>query len=167
MSYQAHTFEATEGAVIEQDATRAFFVFCINGAWIGVPVDNVDAVLDKQLPMPLPRVPGHIVGLVPSGKQSLVIFDLGRFLAITSPSGNDNDAVAHMPRLVVVSDGDCIAGIPVDRAAGVIQVAEEKIKSPEVMCGESIRAYLTGELEMPFGVVGLIDLPRVLEAASV
>ena len=97
-----------------------------------------------------------------------MIFDIGGFLGITGGSGNDGeDATVHMPRLVVVSNDGCTAGIPVDRALGVIQVGDAEVKSPEVLSGGVLREYLTGELESSTGVVGLLDLPRVLEAARV
>ncbi len=146
--------------------TRATFVFRIGPTWLGVPAQHVTAVLDSRLPMPLPRVPPYILGLIPSGRQALPVLDLGLFLDLPRADAAGANRL-EMPRLVVIADGARTAAVPVDRALGVVAVPRADEQPPGTVCTAATQPFALCEIELTHGIAAVLDLPHLLDAVSV
>jgi chemotaxis signal transduction protein len=146
-----------------RDTLRPLFVLRIEDTWLAVDAALVDGVLEDLGCSPVPGVPAHVLGVITHGNQVLAVLDVARFCALP-PRANP---AAAFSRTVVVSAGPMSVAIRADVAAGVVEVPASAIKAATVVQGASLDAFLAGECETPWGVCGLLDVPRLLDAARV
>ena len=64
------------------DPARSYLRFRVGGTLLLCPAEAVEAVTEFEAPVPLPRVPPHVLGLVTYDQRALVLVDLGRFLEL-------------------------------------------------------------------------------------
>ncbi len=146
-----------------QSEERSLFVFSLAGHWFAVDAENVERVIDPAQPTVLPRTPAHIAGVVPFGQEALVMLDLVRFLELDEKKRGDR----FMRRIVVLSYGGMKGGVEVDQAAGVVSVLRDGLATPQVIAETRIRDFITSEYKGTHGLVGVIELKGMMEAARV
>lgn len=137
------------------------FLFRVGDVMLLCPAEQVEAVIAWQEPVPLPRVPDHLIGLVSYDQRALVLVDLARFLAIERPA-------TPASRTLVVHAGDYRVGLPVDRAHGVVPIDTDTVKNGAHVVGGRLAEFTRAEAETgEGGLAALIDLSLLLEAARV
>ena len=159
--------EAGAAAAQEGDATtepeRALFVFTVAGVGLAVPALEVDAVAPLEELTPIPGAPAHIPGLVTAGDRVLPLVDLAEFLGLSEAGERD----PMFRRVLFVRVGDLEAGLVCQRARGLVSVPLTHLREPNVIEGARLRPFLAAEMDSGAGVVGVIDLKALLDAASV
>lgn len=149
----------------ETEETQApLFLFRLAGATLLVAASEVESVTACEPPMPLPRVPPHVLGLVNHDQQALVVVDLARFLGLP-PTVAQGPGGAPRSRMLVVQSGGYRVGIPVDAAVGVVVVSARDRHAPGAATGGRVAEFLRAECEVAGSPAGWLDMPRLLEAA--
>jgi purine-binding chemotaxis protein CheW len=158
--------------LIDVDAPRAvlgqseqpFLHFSVSGVGLAVPALHVASVSSVDEPTPVPGAPKHILGLVAVGEHVLPLLDLAAFLELTSPPAKLDPAFRRT--LFVAADG-YEAGLVCSRAHGIVSVPTSGLLAPSVLQGTGLRRFLSAELDLGTGIVGVLDLPSLLHSASV
>lgn len=144
---------------------RGLVLVSIHDVSLAVPAEAVSSVSVVGTPTPLPGAPAHILGLVAAGERALPLVDLEILLAIPATAEGAVDELFR--RTVFVSAGDLEAGLVCHRARGLIAVPESSLGEPAVLQGERLRPFLRAEIEARGRVVGVLDIPALLEAAAI
>ncbi len=165
-----HTHEeGGEGAEGAEDAAegpkRALFVFTVAGVGLAVPALDVDAVAPFEDLTSIPGVPSHIAGLVTAGERVLPLVDLADFLDLADGDAGERDPLFR--RVLFVRAGDLEAGLVCQRARGLVSVPLADLRGPNALEGARLRPFLEAEMDSDAGVVGVLDLKALLDAASV
>ena len=134
----------------------------IGGTWIAVPALQVLEVVDERAPIPLPRAPAHLPGLLNLRGTALPLLDLTVFLEIAS-----KDALAGgFPRVVVVGASEMQVGIRCDQVLGVIAAGDATMGDVEMARGK-LRQFSIAEVETLHGIAAVVDLEALLGAGRV
>ena len=137
------------------------FRFRVEGVTFLCEASAVEAVTSFTPPVPLPRVPAHLLGLVTYDQRALVLVDLALLLGLTSTPSTSR------ARTLVVTAGDYRVGLPVDQALGVVEPTAAMLRAVgEVFTGRRAE-FLRAEVQEAQGVGAWLDLERLLEAARV
>ena len=150
---------------VSDEAVESFFFFQIGETWLGISAHLVDTVVEIRRPSRLPLVPAYIKGLVPYGQRAIAILHLGMFLGIATDV--EGEADGGFERVLVVSSGELQVGIPVRTAAGLLHVQPSQLNVPNLISGGRCKEFLHAEVEGPSGVVGILNIEGLLEAARV
>lgn len=145
---------------------QSLFVFLVSGVALAIRARDIAAISAVDQPTPVPGVPDHVLGLVASGERVVAQVDLASLLGLADADG----FVGVDPlfrRTMFVSSGDFEAALVCHRARGLVTVDSSAVREPAVLQGPKLRPFLAAELEDRHGVVGLLDLPALLRAASV
>lgn len=134
------------------------FQFRLGDYLLLLPAAAVEAVTSFERPVPLPRVPPHVLGLLTYDQRALVILDLGRFLALP------DDDVQRRARTLVVAAGEYRVGIPVDQALGVIEPRAASVRAGAHVYGGRVGEFVRGEVDTGAGLAALLDVDMLLEA---
>jgi purine-binding chemotaxis protein CheW len=140
-------------------------VFNVVGVQLAVRAADVTAISAVENHAPLPGAPSHIVGLVATGERVVALVDLAAFFDLPDDDDPADDPMFH--RTLYVKAGDYEAGLLCNRANGLVAVDESRLRDPTVLQGSRLRPYLASELDTDDAVVGVIDLPALLQAAAV
>lgn len=145
---------------------QSFFVIVASTVALAVEVRDVASISGVDRATPVPGAPPHVLGVVASGERVVVQIDLANLLGI-----GDGDHPAEMDplfrRTLFVSAGELEAALVCDRVRGLVRVDAGAVRDPAVLQGAQLRPFLTGEIDDPQGVVGVLDLPGLLRAAAV
>jgi purine-binding chemotaxis protein CheW len=115
-----------------------------------LPVESVLEVGELGPVTPVPGAPQGVIGVRNLRGQVMPVVDLARLMGLQE--------LAERPRIVVVEDQDRRAGLVVD---DVLDVG----LAPEVT-GSSDSPYLVGTALREGTLVGLVDLPALLDSLS-
>lgn len=157
-----------QGAEAELGSGRGeapLVVFTVAGVSLAVPAESVDSVSGVEEPAPVPGSPPHLLGLVATGERVQPLVDLGAFLQLAEESVSEVDPLFR--RTLFVRSGELEAGLVCHRARGLTAVPVDELTEPEVLQGAGLRPFLTAEIETSSGVIGVLDLDALLEAAAI
>lgn len=140
-------------------------LFSIHGVALAVRAEAVSSISMVGSPTPLPGAPPHIIGLVAAGERALPLVDLETLLGIGGEGRTSVDPLFR--RTLFVAAGDLEAGLVCHRARGLISITGDAFGEPAVLQGERLRPFLSAEIEARGDVVGVLDVPALLEAAAV
>jgi len=146
----------------DEQATESLFVFSVEGSWIAVRASHVERVLEQGACSSIPGAPAHVLGVIADGDQVLPVMDLATLCALPA-----RRAPADFGRIVVVSDGPLVVGVRAEAAAGVLEVEAANVRSPTVSSTGALAAFVDGEVDSPWGLCAIINLPILFEAARV
>lgn len=152
-----------------EDAERELepiFVFVIGDTRLGLPASAVQSILSTPHPVPLPRAPSHILGLIPFGDGALPVVDLASFLGLDSDSFEGLHAEVE-GRMMVINEDNMSVGILCQQVMGVQTVQEQDLSAPELLTGGRLGEFMRFELSRGEFPIGLLDLKTLLEAARV
>lgn len=138
----------------------AQFLFRVGDVPLLCPAEQVEAVTAWEVPIPLPRVPTHVLGLVSYDQRALVLVDLAIFLGL-------DRAKKEPTRTLVLHAGDYRVGLPVDRARGVVTLSEDEVTEGAHVLGGRLSEFVRAECETAEGLAAILDLELLLEAARV
>jgi len=136
--------------------------FRVGGTWLGVPVNQVETIGALGPVTPLPMVPPHLIGLTPVEGEVFVLLDMAAFLGMA-----DFLDEGEPERVVVLRSASMHAAVPVTATAGLLEVAETAMHSPDVLKNGRVHDFLLGEVNSDLGRMGVLDVGRLLEAARV
>jgi purine-binding chemotaxis protein CheW len=112
----------------------------------GLAVEHVREVAELGTIVPVPGAGTRVIGVRHLQGEILPVVRLRDFLGATGGEPH---------RIVVVHDGDCVAGLAVDRADGVEELAEPDAPGDPLTRG----AVLHGG-----AIFGILDVPAILGA---
>lgn len=138
------------------EQTRAFVRFQVGQVQVALLAEAVEEAMEPLTITPVPCAPRHVPGIVAVHGEALPLFDVARFLGLDA-------AAPESPRLLVVRSSEYRVGILCEHVQGVATVATSKIREARVTSPPSLRRYAFGEIELPDGVLPLLDLDRLLE----
>ena len=161
----ARRVDADTGTSTDADGQgEAFFAFMVGGLSFAVPAAGVHSVEDVAIPSRVPGCPGHVPGVVSHRGRVLPVLDLAQFLGIEgSDDGSEED---HEPRMIVMAAGDLEVSVPCERACGLVDLRKGELGPCNVHQGKT-RRFLVGEVKQEEGILGVLDLESLLEAARV
>lgn len=136
----------------------------IGETWIAIPALTAAEIVQETKPLPLPRAPGHIPGIVNLRGQAIPLLDLGRLLDI--PAGDTSESSQVVGRIVVVAAAEMRVGLPCDQVLGVVAAGEFEQRDAQVSVG-TLLEYAIGEVETPAGIATVVDIARILGVARV
>lgn len=140
---------------------RPYFQFRLGDTLLLCPAEAVEGITHFEAPVPLPRVPPHVLGLITYDQRALVLVDLAPFLRL--PAGSD----AERTRTLVVNSGAYRVGLAVEAALGVVTLDAAGFQECTGLFGESLAEYAIAASSSDAGVGAVLDLERLLEAARV
>jgi purine-binding chemotaxis protein CheW len=116
--------------------------------------------------MPLPLAPAHIPGVVSLRNQVVPLLDLGRFLELAPRAAAAPGEAGRPGRIVLVTAAGMRVGLLCDRVLGIEEVPPSRLRRCQVVQGEALVEHAQ-EAELEAGVLVVLSLERLLEAASV
>ena len=149
---------------IESNTTSGYFVSRVAGTHFAVLAERVLTVIEPTLPTPVPMAPKHIIGLVAMAQRALPLLSLPLFLQLAEREGAES---GELPRTLVIKNDEYEVAIPVEKAQGVVNLSEAEIEPPTLLSGGNLKEFLAGEFKLGDEIVGLIDIDKLLESASV
>lgn len=139
-------------------------VFTVMGVDLAVRAAAVTSISGSENHTPLPGAPPHILGLVANGDRIVALVDLVAFLELPAIDDPGDDPLFH--RTLFVRAGDMEAGLRCARARGVRMIDADQLREPTVLQGSRLAPFLESELHGD-KIVGVLDLPALLQAAAV
>jgi chemotaxis signal transduction protein len=88
-------------------------------------------------------------------------------LAQSPPAEDAGERERSFSRILLVAAGGMRVGLVCHQVRGVMDPRAEKLHQPEVVQGERLQELVLAEMEQEQGLVFVLDLPRLLQAARV
>lgn len=157
-------YDLDELPELAPEDVEAVLVFHVRGAQLALRAADVNGLLAVQPPTRIPHAPSYVLGLVRHGERALAVVDAAALLGLEGQPVADGEAPR---RIIVVSAGGMEVGLLCDRAAGIQPTPRRDWRPRSVLQGEQLAAHVSSELEGPGGIIGLLDLPALLDAARI
>ncbi len=143
---------------------EALLAFRSGGAALAVRVGLVDEIAEIRVVSPIPRAPAHVPGVMMLRGRAVPVLDLQRFLDLpVAPE----PAEASVRRVLAITTAGYRVALLHDAVIGIHHVPAARLGLPAVTVGETLRKYASAEYQGPAGVVTVLDLPALLDAARV
>ena len=137
-----------------------FATFRLNDEIFGISILQVQEIQLPQPVTPVPKAPGHILGLISLRGQIVTLIDLRRRLRM------DTQQPIPRPYHVVVKTAGTVACFQVGEIGDVIDVPEAEFRPAP----DSVRAvdkrFLEGVYLMKKGVLSILQVDEVLSGAQ-
>ncbi len=108
--------------------------------------------------VPVPQVPGHILGIINVRGRVVSATALSQLLHI------EGDASGQTARLIVISDHMSSTAMLVDHVDKIVDVRTDEIQQPGF--GGPGREFATGEVLIDEKLVVLLSVPRIMSAPA-
>jgi purine-binding chemotaxis protein CheW len=134
---------------------EAMIVFRIGDEHIGVDIAQVREVTEALLPVPVPRSPDFLLGLVNIRGEVIPVISLKKRLGFT---GDDAGKL-----LLIVEDEGRLAGVKVDELFGTKKVIDARInRRAELLSTRKEKDFFYGVYEDDGKPILILDLGKVL-----
>ena len=143
-----------------REATDAFVSFELAGSRWAIAVEHVLEVVRAAPLTPLPLAPPPFAGVIPLRSRIVPALDLR--VALGFPPRAQNVAA---PMHLLVRRGRSPVGLIVDRVGDLVRVPRRQVHPPPESLPPLRRARLLGAATLEDGLLGLIDIERMLEVA--
>lgn len=130
-------------------------IVLLDGHRLALPAAEVDAVVELEALVPIPRAPAHIAGLSALRSRVLTVIDC-RIAAGLPPLPQDGVGEAA----VVAIDGHHYA-LRVDAVEDVLE-ADGEPRAVIAAIGEGWEALVSGTIDTPQGPVMLLNIPALI-----
>jgi purine-binding chemotaxis protein CheW len=136
-----------------------FCTFYLDDLCFGVPVTEVQEVLQCQEMTSVPMAPREVCGLINLRGQIVTVIDLRRCLSLTDriqPSGIN----------VIVRTGEDVVSLRVDEMGNVENVDDSQFEPPPDTLSGDHRELISGTYKMPDRLLLVLDIPNVIDQIS-
>ena len=123
-----------------------------------IPIGKVAEVLSPTGVTRVPHLPAHVRGVFNRHGKVTAVLDLATF------SGTESED--NPKRMVVLEHAGLEAAVPVSEIVGIIQVPSSAIEPPLAHVSGA-RAFVTGQIDNPDGILSVLDVPILLENSRV
>lgn len=164
--------EATDRADVDTEAgpVDPFLTFRVGSMWFAVVAEAIDEICAVAEVTPLPLAPEHIPGVISLRGQAVPLLDLKAFLGLgdEEPDPAPPDERRDMfSRIAVAFTAQMRVGIICDQVRGVLEIPRARRRRPEVARGARLLEYVTHEVQRDDGMLLVLDLDKLLNAAKV
>lgn len=137
-------------------SSRQFCTFYLKNQFFGVPVEQVQEVLNYQDMTRVPLVPDAVQGLINLRGQILTAIDLRRCLGM-----EPREEAARPINVVVCADSGAVS-LLVDEIGDVLTVDQESFEAPPETLQGPARAMVRGVYKLPLHLLLELDVARAL-----
>lgn len=140
--------------------TQQFCTFLLKDAFFGIPVEQVQEVIQSQEMTTVPLVPEVIRGLINLRGQIVMAVDLRRQLQI-------GERPKEMPPVnVVVRSQESPVSLLVDSIGDVVEVNETSFEAPPPTLEPSMRTFIVGVHKLEQGLMHVLNTQKACEPAE-
>lgn len=163
--------ERRDAAAQQTELARAgvhesWVTFRVAGHWLAVDASHVEEISDQLTLLPIPRAPAHVPGLMNVRGHAVPLLDVRAFLDI-KPAGRESSSTDERVRVILTHAGEMRVGLVCDQVRSLEHVDEGLLRSPAGLEGLKVGGFARAQAELATGMVTLLDLPKLLEAARV
>lgn len=134
---------------------EAMIVFRIGDEHIGVDISQVREVTEAQTPVPVPRSPAFVIGLVNIKGEVIPVVSLKKRLGVGGEESGDC--------LLIVEDKGRLAGIEVDELFGTEKVIDARInRRAELLSTRKEKDFFHGVYETEGKPILILNLGKIL-----
>jgi purine-binding chemotaxis protein CheW len=108
-----------------QGSVRRVQVVRAGSRYLGIPTENISAIVVWREPTPLPDAPQSVLGVVSVQGRMLTVLDLAR---LTAGNADGNDAARGTAEHIVALRGDEQLALAVDEVSEVIELSSAESK---------------------------------------
>jgi chemotaxis signal transduction protein len=153
---RAERLRAEQRAAQRKSESIALVTFRLGRDIYALPATQVTGVLAGQPLVPIPSTPDHLLGVTHFRGEILPVFDLKVMLGLTeTPAAPDY--------LLIARPGADTAALGCDSCPDIVHVLTDDIKPPRSASGSDVDRYLQGHVLVREGVVGVLDIDKVLQ----
>jgi len=120
---------------------------------------QVERILRYSAPLPLPKAPGFLEGVVPYEGSAVPVVDLRKRFDLDAP-------IREETRLMVVDLGDQRVGVLVDDVREVIRVDSTTITAPGPMVSGLAATYISGIITRPGRTIIILNARKLLSSSE-
>lgn len=148
----------TTGANAEFDGdTMELATFYLGEAICGIDILDIREINKKMDMTAVPQAPEYVRGILNLRGQIVTVIDLHKKLGL-SESTLDNRA-----RNIIVNSARESIGLLVSRIGDFVTARTAEVAAPPANIGELQGKYFTGVTETKNQLIGILNLPRILE----
>ncbi|HHT9107599.1 MAG TPA: chemotaxis protein CheW [Candidatus Wunengus sp. YC63] len=143
--------EEKEGEEIQQ-----FIGIQLNNEIYGIPVEKIKTIVKSLQITNIPGTPPHIMGLMNLHGEILCVVDVKVLLNMGKSVPADNSRVA------VIKTAEGPVGIFCDEVIDIYDIAKRNIEAALSTLSDEISAYLQGQVQVESGLMGILDIEKLL-----
>jgi purine-binding chemotaxis protein CheW len=141
--------------------TRGFVLFRLGDEEYGIPIEQVLAIIRYEQPMPVPRAPEGVLGVINLRGRVIPVLDLTARLRV----GVFRPGLPS--RIVITEVGSGSVGIAVDSASEVVALPNSSIGPvPDSVLSSHTAGLFEGVADRDGALVILLDLEHVMDVAE-
>ena len=135
---------------------KQFVAFKLATELYGIPITQVQEIIQKPQITRLPQMPEFVKGVVNLRGKIVPVIDLRK--RFNMPVGTEESQV----RIIVTQISNQSVGLVVDSVKGVSHLSEETIDPLPATVRSVEKEYLDGVGKMPDGIIILLNLEKIL-----
>jgi purine-binding chemotaxis protein CheW len=133
---------------------RQFVLFRLENNIFGIPISNVQEIIQIPSVTTIPNTPEFFKGIVNLRGKVIPVLGLGEKLGLRESESEER-------RIIIINAGVNTAGIVVDAVWDVLKIAEDSIETGVKLCASASRA-ISGIAKIKDQLVILLNLEQLL-----
>lgn len=142
-------------------ANKKYASFYLNGICFGVPIEEVQEVLEFQEITPVPLSPAVLPGIINLRGQILTTIDLKARLEL---AGNDSTS---QPMMIVVRTREGPMNLIVDKIGSVLEVDANEFEKPTETLKPGVRAVTSHVCKLEGYLLLVLDTEKIIQLPEV
>jgi purine-binding chemotaxis protein CheW len=142
-------------------ASKKYASFYLNSICFGVPIEEVQEVLEFQEITPVPLSPPVLPGIINLRGQILTTIDLKARLDLAGGS------YASQPMMIVVRTVEGPMNLIVDKIGSVVDVDSERFEKPTETLKPGVRAVTTHVCKLEGYLLLVLDTEKIIQLSDV
>lgn len=138
------------------DEIHQFIGIQLNNEIYGISVEKIKTIVKPLQITSIPGTPPHIMGLMNLHGEILCVVDVKILLNIGKSVPTDNS------RVVVIKTVEGPVGVFCDEVTDIYDIVKENIEASLSTLSEGISAYIQGQMQVESGLMGILDIEKLL-----
>jgi purine-binding chemotaxis protein CheW len=154
--------ERKKEQVVDVDEEKfKLVIFTLRGDHYAFHGNDIKEILTYEEPNYVPGAPDYIYGIINVRGDIESVINIHKFMGMpdTEPTGQS--------RIAIAAKDDIRSGILVDTVEDVVDVPASSIKPPISTLNESLREFVTGELDYNSRNITLLDVGNIFSRIAV
>jgi len=140
----------------EAEEIQQFIGIQLNNEIYGIPVEKIKTIVKPLRITSIPGTSPHIMGLMNLHGEILCVVDVRILLNMGKSVPTDNS------RVVVIKTAEGPVGIFCDEVIDIYDIKEKNIEATLLTLSAEISAYIQGQIQVESGLMGILDIEKLL-----
>lgn len=143
------------------DDLVSLLLFRLGDEWYAFPIDGVREIYNEYRVARIPRVPGHILGVINVRGEIVSVTDLGTLFRV--PGRTPLTLADELPSAIMVERNEHVTAVVVDEIGDIVGIPALSVEPAVSTLDKAQAEFVSGTVYLDGRLVAILNLEKLVE----